>query len=381
MTTEKFAMVPWEFGRDRRLSSIDKSVLFALFSFRGSAGDWLVWPSRKAISERAGGYEPQTVSRSISRLASFGWLAVKRTRGASRYTLTVPAVPTYTPEVSGSDTSQEVSGSDTPEVSGSDTSEVSGSGTWKRLNEDINEDIPLPPKGEETRETNPTDSSFALTPEAPKPADAKKAKPKRGAMTAEIASRFEQFYSAYPRKVGRPAAAKAFAKIAPDDDALATMLAAIEAQHRAYRADPKHWRADGTLDKSFIAHPSTWLNQQRWDDEVEDVPDVEEPNAKAVLDAWSAAFPATPAQPAGAFRLTASARDLRVHWNAHKNHKTPAFWCALFEIARTDPALQEHRSRGRMTLAWALSERGFSQLLTALVTRQSNRRMEARDAA
>lgn len=70
---------------------------------------------------------------------------------------------------------------------------------------------------------------------------------------------FEEFWAAFPRKVGKDAAQKAFEKRKPDRALVDQMLAAIAAQ----KASPQ-WIKDGG---DFIPHPSTWLNQGRWQDE------------------------------------------------------------------------------------------------------------------
>ena len=69
---------------------------------------------------------------------------------------------------------------------------------------------------------------------------------------------FDLFWEAYPRKIGKQAAAKAFAKVKVPVEQL---IAAVEAQKRS-----KDWQKDGG---QFIPHPTTWLNQGRWDDEVD----------------------------------------------------------------------------------------------------------------
>jgi hypothetical protein len=71
---------------------------------------------------------------------------------------------------------------------------------------------------------------------------------------------FDQFWAAYPRKVSKAAAEKAWAKIAPDAAQLAVILAAVE----AHKASEK-WRKDAG---EFIPYPATWLNGRRWEDEV-----------------------------------------------------------------------------------------------------------------
>ena len=70
---------------------------------------------------------------------------------------------------------------------------------------------------------------------------------------------FEVFYAAYPRKVGRGAALKAWAKLEPDEALQAQILGALAAQHP---------HLDRRENGRFIPHPSTWLNEGRWDDEI-----------------------------------------------------------------------------------------------------------------
>ena len=70
-------------------------------------------------------------------------------------------------------------------------------------------------------------------------------------------SAFDHFWSAYPKKVGKEAARKAFAKVKTPID---TLLAAIEKQKRSAQ-----WNKDNG---QYIPNPATWLNQGRWEDEV-----------------------------------------------------------------------------------------------------------------
>lgn len=68
---------------------------------------------------------------------------------------------------------------------------------------------------------------------------------------------FEQFWQAYPRKVGKSAAQKAFSKI---EEPLDVLLPALEQQKFS-----DQWTRDGGR---YIPNPATWLNQGRWQDEV-----------------------------------------------------------------------------------------------------------------
>lgn len=71
---------------------------------------------------------------------------------------------------------------------------------------------------------------------------------------------FERFWKAYPRKVGKDAAQRAFDKRRPTAALVDDMVAAIERQCRS-----DAWTKDGG---QFIPHPTTWLDQGRWNDEA-----------------------------------------------------------------------------------------------------------------
>lgn len=85
---------------------------------------------------------------------------------------------------------------------------------------------------------------------------------------------FEQFWQAYPRKTGKGVARKAFAK-ALRVTTLDTILTALEWQRRQ-----EQWIKQGG---QFIPHPSTWLNQERWDDEPTQVPSLTDKTARTFL--------------------------------------------------------------------------------------------------
>ena len=72
------------------------------------------------------------------------------------------------------------------------------------------------------------------------------------------ASAFDAFWAAYPKKVGKGAAEKAFSKLSPA--LLPQMLSAIDTQKKS-----DQWKKDGG---QYIPNPATWLNQRRWEDEL-----------------------------------------------------------------------------------------------------------------
>jgi hypothetical protein len=73
-------------------------------------------------------------------------------------------------------------------------------------------------------------------------------------------ARFETFWDAYPRKMSKKDARIAFARINPDHELFTRMLDAIATQRVS-----RQWR------EGFIPYPATWLNGERWTDELVDL--------------------------------------------------------------------------------------------------------------
>lgn len=74
--------------------------------------------------------------------------------------------------------------------------------------------------------------------------------------SSELDGEFSLFWNAYPRKVGKGAAKKAFDK-AVDEFGTLKILAGVN----RFANDPNK------PEQQFIPHPATWLNEQRWDDD------------------------------------------------------------------------------------------------------------------
>jgi hypothetical protein len=74
--------------------------------------------------------------------------------------------------------------------------------------------------------------------------------------TREYIDRFDTFWKHYPRKVAKPNALKAWLKIQPDDALTKQIIAAINAQELCNK------------EIQFVPHPASWLNANRWEDEV-----------------------------------------------------------------------------------------------------------------
>jgi len=84
---------------------------------------------------------------------------------------------------------------------------------------------------------------------------------KEGKEHASVDAGFDAFWQAYPLKKSKKDAVKAWAKIKPNEHLAGKILQAVQ---RAMTSED--WTKDGGR---YIPHASTWLNGERWNDEVQ----------------------------------------------------------------------------------------------------------------
>jgi hypothetical protein len=108
---------------------------------------------------------------------------------------------------------------------------------------------------------HPTEEVGAPVGEEPKPLSTSKnsSSPTARESTLRYRESFAIFWAAYPRKVGKIAAEKAFAKAARAAGNPEAVLAGLA-------------RATFAADPQYVPHPATWLNQGRWADEPDPAP-------------------------------------------------------------------------------------------------------------
>ncbi len=72
---------------------------------------------------------------------------------------------------------------------------------------------------------------------------------------------FDDFWKAYPRKVSKTNALKAWNELKPNDELVRIILAALEKHKKA-----SQWqKGDGD---QYIPYPAKWINDRRWEDEL-----------------------------------------------------------------------------------------------------------------
>ncbi len=77
---------------------------------------------------------------------------------------------------------------------------------------------------------------------------------------------FDKFWQAYPRKVSKKEAQKSWKKINPSLELFEKILKALEMVKQT-----EQWKKDNG---KFIPYPATWLNQERWTDEIKMMQDI-----------------------------------------------------------------------------------------------------------
>lgn len=87
---------------------------------------------------------------------------------------------------------------------------------------------------------------------------------------------FDKFWQAYPKKVSKKQAQKSWKKINPSLELFEKILKALEMVKQT-----EQWEKDNG---KFIPYPATWLNQERWTDEINMMQDTikEEQKTKPV---------------------------------------------------------------------------------------------------
>lgn len=157
-----------------------------------------------------------------------------------------------------------------PELSGA------AAAMWMLTKPNLDASIKKADAGAKGGSTPTADKQTASKPEANGKQTASKTEAEEGSRKKEVGSRikeesippvspplgagFDEFWSAYPRKVGKQAAWKAWSKLKPSAELTKAILAAVE-----YQRNCPQWQKDGG---QYIPNPATWLNQGRWEDKL-----------------------------------------------------------------------------------------------------------------
>ena len=84
-----------------------------------------------------------------------------------------------------------------------------------------------------------------------------------------VTEKFEEFWSEYPRHISKKVALARWMKLKVTPELFEKIMSSLKVQKKT-----KQWQ-----NPEYIPHPSTWLNQERWNDEVI-VPSEKKNNSK-----------------------------------------------------------------------------------------------------
>jgi phage replication O-like protein O len=171
--------------------------------------------------------------------------------------------------------------------------------------------------------------------------DSQKTTPKDTLASQAMRNRFERFYAAYPKKKSRGTAEKAFAKLNPDEQLLADILAGIK---RAMTSG--EW--DGA---KFIPYPASWLNAKGWMDEMQTEYSETE---RAVIQAFNDAL----GEQLGTIdvKIFDGHRAFAIRTFLTLSEK-PNFWVKFFPWVRDNTELPPH-----VGFDWLISRDGFTKV-------------------
>lgn len=103
-------------------------------------------------------------------------------------------------------------------------------------------------------------ASTPLQQAASVPLDLARSREERREEAEENLRRFGRFWLAYPKRVAKPDALKAWKKLALTFEQFERLMASLDAWKRS-----EQWTRDGSR---FIPHPATWLNKRMFEDDA-----------------------------------------------------------------------------------------------------------------
>ena len=201
-------------------------VMLALADFANDAGE--CWPSIPVLAHKARLTERQT-RRDLTKLEEAGEIRRNRSNGGrnrrNHYFITLSENPDKI-------TGKELQGKNNPVIEDIKTlTPMSGALNHHRT---INKST-----GAKAPESFPSRRERKLTP-------------------APVAlAEFERFYTAYPRRVDKAGALKAWTELAPGPELVADIITGVERYAATVR----------DIEPRYIKHPGPWLRARRWEDE------------------------------------------------------------------------------------------------------------------
>lgn len=224
-----------------------KLVLVGLADHANDAGE--CWPSIERLRIVASLTHTRHVYAALDKLIAAGLVTRESRPGKrSRFRLCLPATP---------DASVTPDGGVTPDASVTppltEASRVPLTPASLTPDASVTQTVTEPSGEPSVNRHTPAEGGGSVSGASSTPS-AKKAR--RQASPAGGDETFGRFWDAYPRKVAKGAALKAWHRLAPDADLTDAILDALAWQRRL----------DAWRNPRYIPHPATWLHDRRWED-------------------------------------------------------------------------------------------------------------------
>lgn len=227
--TGLFYKLPQDVTADKKLSSTSKILLAVIKDRIGDNGT--CWPSIRRLAQDVG-CNPDTISKAILQLERYGYMAVDRPgiKKVNRYSL-----PKSVPK-NGADDKDDLS-QKTDRTAPENRTDLEGESVPKNGHTvpEIGTNLSQKPVTNQTKTNNQT--------------------------KIRSDEMFDAFWKAYPKKVAKAKARMVWGKLNIDDKLFSQVMAALKLQRQS-----DQWAKDGG---QYIPHPTTWLNGQRWEDEID----------------------------------------------------------------------------------------------------------------
>lgn len=223
------------------LPTTEKMVLLVIADHANDDGG-NSWPSIGTIAKKAS-ISSRSAQRYIARLAEAGWITIRPQQGGTK----------------------EMRDDRRPNLYAINLERLNGV-TEVSSRHGVT-DSPHGVTDEASRGDN--SNSHGVTPMSPKPSLEPSLEPPKNKYADD--SSFDAFWARYPRKVGKGSALRRWQRLRPEQQAAA--VAAIDAH-------VEHWKRNRT-EAQFIPHAATWLNAERWTDDL--ATEAPQPSAPSAL--------------------------------------------------------------------------------------------------
>ena len=84
---------------------------------------------------------------------------------------------------------------------------------------------------------------------------------------------FDEFWKLYPKKKDKANTRKKWLKLKPDDELFETIISALKKQMQS-----EQWQKNNG---QYIPYPTTWINGERWEDEIKEAAGNSQPQEDA----------------------------------------------------------------------------------------------------